>query len=789
MATVDELLGLNDIDKTLVVDKDLRTISIPEGVKNIGVESDDSVLKLAFKIPKYYGDVDLSQFQIRINYENALKEGDSYPVKEITINDDDTISFVWEVGRFALKKAGNVTFSVCLRKLDGDKVVKEFNTTTAVLPVLIGLETVEHIVEEYPDLIRYWQELLFGKFNGRVDRTLTISGQAADAAVVGLKLGEMEVEINGHINSSNKAIRDISRTVADTSAATNRKLKSLEVNKANKTDISSPYNFKGNTTYAALPTSSNKVNDTYYCTDKKCKYSWNGSGWYQSSLNESEYTDELNVLAQSINNFAGDIIFPEDTLFFTVGKNLFNLNDPGCTFGGYYNQTNTLVAASNYNQTGFIRVNGGENYTSTYKGAFVLWFDGAKRLISYIDSQTFTNTGYVTAPDNAVYAKFIATLEYWDKLQVEKGTGSTKYAAYEPYINPDFLRIEERIITPEDTTFFESTKNMFNPNDEDCTFGGYFNTSNVLVTDANYNQSGYIPVKGGKNYTSTYKGAFVLWFDSSKRFISFTDSQGFMNNGYATAPVNATYAKFTSTVEYWATLQVEEGTESTAYQPYGSFVLKHEYLSDFFDISDKLFTSYGDSIVAQNMWQPYLVDYYGFIHTNLGIGSTTMAYKSDIEAATPCMVNADRIQGIKDSDPDIIGIMAGTNDAHYKINIGTEEELSKALESKDKTTFIGAYSYLIETLLTWKPKLKIFVMTPMHSVYEIQNGFDYKPYAEAVRTVAEYYAIPVADTAKHSGISKFDYRTYTKDGLHPNDAGGKNLANIAVSVIDNMFKI
>lgn len=63
--------------------------------------------------------------------------------------------------------------------------------------------------------------------------------------------------------------------------------------KAPKTAVSSPYNFKGNCLYAELPTSGNEVNDTYYCTDVKTKYTWSGTGWYQSSLDESDYQDEL----------------------------------------------------------------------------------------------------------------------------------------------------------------------------------------------------------------------------------------------------------------------------------------------------------------------------------------------------------------------------------------------------------------------------------------------------------------------------------------------------------------
>lgn len=68
--------------------------------------------------------------------------------------------------------------------------------------------------------------------------------------------------------------------------------------KADKTAVSSPYNYKGTATVPTLPTSDNAVNDTYYCTDVKCKYTWNGSAWYQSSLNETAYEEALGELTR-----------------------------------------------------------------------------------------------------------------------------------------------------------------------------------------------------------------------------------------------------------------------------------------------------------------------------------------------------------------------------------------------------------------------------------------------------------------------------------------------------------
>lgn len=87
--TLDELLGLSDevVDKTITVDNELRTITVPKTVKNLGVESDDDVHRLHFKIPRYCGcgEVDLSEFKIRVNYRNAKNGEDVYEVEDAAV--------------------------------------------------------------------------------------------------------------------------------------------------------------------------------------------------------------------------------------------------------------------------------------------------------------------------------------------------------------------------------------------------------------------------------------------------------------------------------------------------------------------------------------------------------------------------------------------------------------------------------------------------------------------------------------------------------------------------------
>ena len=83
--------------------------------------------------------------------------------------------------------------------------------------------------------------------------------------------------------------------------------KDLDIKKANKTDISVPYKFRGSCTYASLPTSGNAINDAFYVTDKKCKYSWNGTNWYQSSLNEADYLDEFSAFKSEVKEDLDDV--------------------------------------------------------------------------------------------------------------------------------------------------------------------------------------------------------------------------------------------------------------------------------------------------------------------------------------------------------------------------------------------------------------------------------------------------------------------------------------------------
>lgn len=169
MATATELLAAltnSGDDGILVIDNNLRTIHIPKSVALLGVESDDEVHRLQFTMPRYCSDIDLSTFNIRINYMNANKEGDIYVVTDKNVL-ASSITFSWLVGRNALAYKGNVKFIVCLKESTADgEVLREFNTTIATLPVLEGLEVDPSYLEgELSDVLEQLQSLTVAKVN------------------------------------------------------------------------------------------------------------------------------------------------------------------------------------------------------------------------------------------------------------------------------------------------------------------------------------------------------------------------------------------------------------------------------------------------------------------------------------------------------------------------------------------------------------------------------------------------------------------------------------------------
>lgn len=123
------------------MDAETRKITVPETYKILGVESDEDIERVYFRGPRIVGaGIDLAAMGLRINYQNANGQKDSYPVDDLNV-ENELITFSWLLSRKAVAYKGTVKFIVCaVRMGDDGEISNEWNTTLASAEVLEGLE-------------------------------------------------------------------------------------------------------------------------------------------------------------------------------------------------------------------------------------------------------------------------------------------------------------------------------------------------------------------------------------------------------------------------------------------------------------------------------------------------------------------------------------------------------------------------------------------------------------------------------------------------------------------------
>ena len=153
MPTVDELLNASNEVTTCTINSDTREIIVPEKYKILGVFSDEKVTKIPFTCPRVVGNnVDLTEYNLYINYQNASGASNAYLIDDLVVSGDN-ITFSWLLSRYVTFSPGVVKYNFCAKKLDGDTISNEWNTTIATGLVIQGLEATREIIEENPDII------------------------------------------------------------------------------------------------------------------------------------------------------------------------------------------------------------------------------------------------------------------------------------------------------------------------------------------------------------------------------------------------------------------------------------------------------------------------------------------------------------------------------------------------------------------------------------------------------------------------------------------------------------
>lgn len=132
-------------------------------------------------------------------------------------------------------------------------------------------------------------------------------------------------------------------------------------------------------------------------------------------------------------------------------------------------------------------------------------------------------------------------------------------------------------------------------------------------------------------------------------------------------------------------------------------------------------------------------------------------------------------------DADVVVVFGGTNDyGHGDAAFGT-------MDDRTEETFCGAFHCLLQKLIARYPNAQLVIMTPLHRLNEKTVYDEYgmrqtaclQDYVDAISEIAAYYAIPVLDLYRVSGLQPAVpvlQEQYMPDGLHPNDAGHERIA-------------
>lgn len=204
MSQAEELL--NSLDETtgieghIVVGKD-RHITVPKDLKRIAVQYDHNVETVTFDCPRYWDDHDMSTMNIYINYMRPDRIRGMFLAKNVTVDEtDDTIMhFDWTLSRNATRVQGKLKFLVCVKKVEDAEETIHWNSELCnELTVSEGLECEDFVENAEQDIITdllLRMDNILAANSTILDTSLTESGLAADAKVVGEKFNETNTNV------------------------------------------------------------------------------------------------------------------------------------------------------------------------------------------------------------------------------------------------------------------------------------------------------------------------------------------------------------------------------------------------------------------------------------------------------------------------------------------------------------------------------------------------------------------------------------------------------------------
>ena len=205
-------------------------------------------------------------------------------------------------------------------------------------------------------------------------------------------------------------------------------------------------------------------------------------------------------------------------------------------------------------------------------------------------------------------------------------------------------------------------------------------------------------------------------------------------------------------------------------------------------LTNKTVAFLGDSITAANLYGLYtrrFAEISGATITNYGVGGKCFAGDEIAEQAASLTGNED-----------VVVMMGGTNDFNQSKVIGDiYAESGGTITAPSSTTFCGGLHDAIQAVYAKCPTAQVIIITPPQK----GNGWTANSagkylyeYADAIKKVAQLYAIPVVDQFANCGInpvmSAMKNAYFNSDGTHPNNTYHMLLAKWLYNAIATWVK-
>ena len=319
------------------------------------------------------------------------------------------------------------------------------------------------------------------------------------------------------------------------------------------------------------------------------------------------------------------------------------------------------------------------------------------------------------------------------------------------------------------------------------------NISNGNMIDSgspDYYTSGMIPIKNGKTYgikrydaAATFSGCYCI-YDTDFSYVSGANLSGqLIFTAAADGYIKLSIVGTGGTNIYRSSFRCfdDKASDSLNYNFADQFVSDSALVNNKpYGYNNQIFTSYGDSLVANNNWQQAIAARFGMYHVAAGVGGSRVS-----GSGADAMWQDARISTIN-ANSRLIMIHGGTNDDIPGLNIGSLEAIGAA---HDTDTFIGAYQTMLEKIAVQAPNARVILLQPFYNSSEEDTiNSSLETIRNAIRQVAELYGLPVYESRRNMGFNKLNQATYyvADPGpfyVHVNAQGGKRVSDCLIPFV------